>query len=152
VACGLMAARSAAAQPEPKPGDAAPPPVVPMENIATGQPAATEPPAAAGQPPATGQPPAAQPGPAGGGAPSGPPSGPSTGTSVGGAASSNDWKFDFHGYLRAPMRLGIGHRDAPLAGQKSTTVHNPLVPDDQYLSWQYTSVQSKDWSELFFSY
>jgi hypothetical protein len=26
------------------------------------------------------------------------------------------------------------------------------VPDDQYLSWQYTGAQSKDWSELFFSY
>jgi hypothetical protein len=38
------------------------------------------------------------------------------------------------------------------AGQSANSIHYPLVPDGQYLSWQYTSVQSSDWSELFFSY
>jgi hypothetical protein len=109
---------------------------VPMENVAAGQPA--------GPPPAS----PSAPGPT---APPVPGTSP-TGTSVGGIASSSDWKFDFHGYFRAPMRIGIGHRDNPTAGQSSNTVHSPLVPDDQYLSPQYTSVQSKDWSELFFSY
>jgi hypothetical protein len=107
-----------------------------MDNVAAGQgatPAATPPPAA--------PPPAAPP----------PPSGISVG-SVGGAASSTDWRFDFHGYFRAPLRMGLGHRDNPGMGQSSSTVHNPLVPDDQYLSPQYTGAQSKDWSELFFSY
>lgn len=66
--------------------------------------------------------------------------------------ASNEWKFDFHGYLRAPMRLGLGHQDNPPAGQSANTVHYPLVPDDQYMSWQYTGVQAKDWSELFFGY
>src|SRR5262249_41556541 len=37
-------------------------------------------------------------------------------------------------------------------GQSSSSVHYPLIPDDQYLSWQYTGVNPKDWSELFFSY
>lgn len=133
VACGLMATRAAAAQSEPKPGDGSPP-LIPMTNVASGQAAGAD---APGVPPTAAPP---------------PPIAPSTGTSVGGAASSSDWKFDFHGYFRAPLRLGIGHRDNPTKDQNSTTVHNPLVPDDQYLSWQYTSVQSKDWSEVFLSY
>jgi hypothetical protein len=83
-------------------------------------------------------------------APAPPPPAPST--SVGGAASSGDWKFDYHGYFRAPLRLGFGHQDNPPMGQSSRTVHNVIVPDDQYLGWQYTPNQSKDWSELFFSY
>ncbi len=86
-----------------------------------------------------------------------------TSASVGGAASSTDWKFDYHGYFRAPLRIGVGTNStnlnmatglpaAPPAGQSKTAIHNPIVPDDQYLSWQYTSVQSKDWAEMFFSY
>jgi len=156
VGCGLLVARSAGAQPaqpgvEPKPEGGSPPVVVPMENIASGQPAA----APAGQPaaPTGSQAPTGQEAPAGPQAAPGPASGAgSAGTSARGAASSSDWKFDFHGYFRAPLRLGIGHRDNPAKGQGSTTVHNPQVPDDQYLGWQYTGVQSKDWSELFFSY
>jgi hypothetical protein len=135
IACGLVVARTASAQSDSKPGEGSPP-VVPMENVASGQPAG--PPPASPSAPGPTAPPV--------------PGTPSTGTSVGGIASSSDWKFDFHGYFRAPMRLGIGHRDNPAPGQSSTTVHSPLVPDDQYLSPQYTSVQSKDWSELFFSY
>jgi hypothetical protein len=110
-----------------------------MDNVASGQPAG--PPAAAPDapsPPAGAVPPGAAP--------------VFAGASVSGPPTSNDWKFDFHGYFRAPMRIGIGHRDNPTAGQSSTTLHAPLVPDDQYLSPQYTGVQSKDWSELFFSY
>lgn len=131
LACVLLAPRVALAQGDPKPGDQ--PPVVPMDNVAApqGQPAT---PAPETPPPAP--PPQASQGP----------------SSVGGAATSSDWKFDFHGYFRAPMRLGLGHNDKPAAGQSSSTIHYPLVPDDQYLSWQYTSVQSKDWSEVFLSY
>src|SRR6185369_8581792 len=44
------------------------------------------------------------------------------------ALKSDDWHFDFHGYLRAPMRVGLGHNDKPAAGQSSSSVHAPLVP------------------------
>jgi hypothetical protein len=76
-------------------------------------------------------------------------------TTRGGPAAAEDdggWRFEFHGYLRAPMRLGIGTRDNPPPGQSGTTYHAPLVPDDQYLSWQHTVHNQKDWAELFFSY
>jgi hypothetical protein len=144
VVCGLLATRIAAAQGDPKAEDAKPASEdapVQMDNVATGQPApqASPPPPSLDPPPPAGRP-------GSGGAPT------SSGGTGGGAAGSSDWKFDFHGYFRAPMRLGLGHRDKPLEGQSSSTVHNPVVPDDQYLGWQYTGVQSKDWAELFLSY
>ncbi len=78
--------------------------------------------------------------------------GESRATTYGGpaAAGDKDWVFDFHGYVRAPMRVGIGERTSPAAGQGGTTFHRPIVPDDQYLSWQYTG-RGSDWAELFLS-
>jgi len=75
-------------------------------------------------------------------------------TSVSGpAAVANDesWKFEFHGYLRAPMFVGLGKRDSPLPGQSSTTFHSPIIPDNQYLSWQSTPHNKTDWAELYLS-
>ena len=68
------------------------------------------------------------------------------------AEGSDEWRFQFHGYLRAPMRVGVGRRDNPAAGQSATTYHAPIIPDDQYLSWQHTMHNQKDWAEMFFSY
>jgi len=78
--------------------------------------------------------------------------GESRSTTYGGPATGGDknWMFDFHGYVRAPLRLGMGDRSNPAAGQGGTTYHRPIVPDDQYLSWQYTG-RGSDWAELFFS-
>jgi hypothetical protein len=74
--------------------------------------------------------------------------------SVGGPVSDADdtWRFGFNGYFRAPMRFGIGTRDNPGPNQSGTTLHAPLVPDDQYLSWQHTNHSRRDWAEMFFSY
>lgn len=69
-------------------------------------------------------------------------------TRGGGIVQDKDWGFDFHGYLNAPMQLGIGkHPDT-----SRTTLHAPLVADDQFLSWQHTSHMRRSWSELYFSY
>ncbi|MET0794008.1 MAG: hypothetical protein ABW061_20980, partial [Polyangiaceae bacterium] len=67
------------------------------------------------------------------------------------AAVANDdsWKFEFHGYIRAPMRVGIGKRDNPGPGQSGTTLHSPIIPDDQYLSWQSSPHNKTDWAELY---
>lgn len=84
-----------------------------------------------------------------------------SGPDVGGGG----WNLSYHGYLRAPMRIGIGSRDvAPYrtdtnpagAGElgkdwKETTFHTPLIPDDQYLNWQHTNHNSTDWAEMFFT-
>ena len=88
--------------------------------------------------------------------------------------ASKEWKTDFHGYFRVPFRVGIGSRPSPALplpvganqsektetgtgdfddlapGQSKTTLHAPLIPDGQYLSWQSTSHNRSDWAELFF--
>jgi hypothetical protein len=80
--------------------------------------------------------------------------------------ASQTWKTDFHGYFRVPFRVGMGTRPAPKAaadpnqseqdtsdvapGQSATTLHAPIIPDGQYLSWQSTSHNRSDWAELFF--
>src|SRR5579883_1007298 len=38
--------------------------------------------------------------------------------------SSQDWRFDFHGFLTAPLNAGIGTRAQPaMAGQSTTVLH-----------------------------
>ena len=76
--------------------------------------------------------------------------GESRATTYGGPVGEKEWLFDFHGYFRAPMRLGIGDRSSPTGDQSGTTFHRPIIPDDQYLSWQYLG-RGNDWAELFFS-
>ncbi|HEY6077348.1 MAG TPA: hypothetical protein VIW29_01000 [Polyangiaceae bacterium] len=86
------------------------------------------------------------------------------------AAASSEWKTDFHGYFRVPFRVGMGSRPAPynppleatdvsqseftedgaIEGQSSVSLHAPVIPDGQYLSWQSTAHNKGDWAELFF--
>ncbi len=72
-------------------------------------------------------------------------------------ADESTWKFDYHGYLRAPMRVGV-NKQLPsdtngytVSGSK-TTLHEATVPDDQYLSFQTTAHNMRSWAEAFFSY
>jgi hypothetical protein len=90
-----------------------------------------------------------------------------------GASSSDEWRFSSHGYMRAPMRIGVGKRPECPAGQSNgaptpgangssvpcagpgestTNLHSPMLPDDQYLDWRYTRQWEKDWGELFLNY
>src|SRR5580704_9682205 len=90
------------------------------------------------------------------------------------------WRFSFHGFVRSPLRIGIGNRpqcpagtaagtavtpggglnpatgaaQVPCAGpgQSTTALHSPFVPDSQYLDWRYDRQQEYDWTELFFNY
>jgi hypothetical protein len=73
------------------------------------------------------------------------------------ASDESSWKFDYHGYLRAPMRFGIGKtlpEDTNGYGVSgtNTTIHEAAVPDDQYLSFQSTGHNMRSWAEGFFSY
>jgi hypothetical protein len=85
----------------------------------------------------------------------------------------SDWQFSWHGYFRAPLRIGVGHRTqcapgmAPSAsasgtvyngpycagpGQSRTTFHSPYVPDDQYLAWTFDRQWEQAWAEIFLSF
>jgi len=146
--CVVLAPMPALAQGDPKAADEDAP--VQMQNTSAGGSAPAAPakpaPAQTAQKPAV---PDVQ-------TPQGPP--PSFGnsspvvTGSGGSTGNKAEGFDFHGYFRAPMRIGIGTRDNPLPDQSRTTLHAPVVPDDQYLNWQYTGHQARDWAELYFSY
>jgi hypothetical protein len=77
-----------------------------------------------------------------------------------GAASQSEkgFSFDYHGYFRAPMRVGVGRRTKAdnggyeTPGASETTLHEATVPDDQYLSFQSTSHNMRSWAESFFSF
>jgi hypothetical protein len=69
----------------------------------------------------------------------------------------NAWNFEFHGYLRAPMRIGFGRRlpedtnGYTITGQSDLTIHEATIPDDQYLSFQSTTHNPRAWAEGFFT-
>ena len=77
------------------------------------------------------------------------------------APKKNDessWKFSYHGFLRAPMRVGVGKRldsDLPpgydVSGSR-VTLHEATVPDDQALSFSSTQHNPRSWAEGFFSF
>lgn len=82
----------------------------------------------------------------------------------GGPSVGGKWEFTYHGFLRSPFRLGINERRAPssesqqaefgprTAGQSRSTLHDPVIPDDQYLSYAYTRHSPRDWAELYLNY
>lgn len=85
----------------------------------------------------------------------------------GGPTPPGKWEFSYHGFLRAPFRAGISERrpaydamamTAPDAtgqradGQSKYSLHDPTVPDDQYLGYAYTKHTPRDWAELYLTY
>ena len=167
VVCGLLAHLPALAQQAPAPAAPAPAePAQPAEDVPL-EPGA---PPMPGEEPEAAPPPAAPPAanPAGAEAPPPPPMPaaeasataevatpptPAVPRTFGGPTTADEdvWRFNFSGYFRAPMRIGLGSRDNPTSDQSGTTLHSPVIPDDQYLSWQHTKHNQRDWAELFFS-
>jgi hypothetical protein len=92
--------------------------------------------------------------------------------------AGDEMRFSSHGYIRAPMRIGMGSRPGcpsgsaagtlvgpsgnlnptgvsvpcASAGQSTLNLHSPMVPDDQYLDPRYTRQWEKDWTEVFLNY
>lgn len=72
-----------------------------------------------------------------------------------GQASTSDqvWRFDFHGLVWLPLRIGIGERERALVGQKTTTLHGPpRTPGNHYESFEHTGTTPDPWVQLNFSY
>lgn len=71
-----------------------------------------------------------------------------------GAASTaaEDWRFDFHGFLLLPLRVGIATRDKAYVGQKKIVLHGPpRIPGDLE-TFEYTALYQSPWTQLNFSY
>jgi hypothetical protein len=65
--------------------------------------------------------------------------------------SEGEWRFDFHGFITAPLAAGIGSRGMPAAGQSGTTLHTPpVVPDDRE-TFSHTGVTPTTYAQLNFS-
>ena len=63
-----------------------------------------------------------------------------------------DWRFDFHGFLSMPLRVGFNKRENPRQGQSSTVLHAPpAVPEDIDM-FSHTGVVPTPYAQLNFSY
>jgi hypothetical protein len=65
-----------------------------------------------------------------------------------------DWRFGFHGFLRAPLRVGLGDGDDSADGvDKGGKWHAPpRIPDGTFTDWRYTNNMPGPWAELRFEY
>jgi hypothetical protein len=94
------------------------------------------------------------------------------------SGSADEWRFDFHGYLRAPLRASIGpatpvilpstysaspdprpvgsfynpQTQAPPAVSCCQLHGVPRVPGALYTTWNYTNTVTGPWSQLNFTY
>ena len=65
--------------------------------------------------------------------------------------SEGEWRFDFHGYVAAPLNMGIGSRPNPRPGQSSTVLHAPPVVPDDLETFSHTGVVPTTYVQLNFS-
>ena len=63
-----------------------------------------------------------------------------------------DWRFDFHGFFTAPLRVGLNTRENPTGDQSKLVLHAPpVVPDDRE-TFSHTSVVPTPYAQMNFSY
>lgn len=87
------------------------------------------------------------------------PAGPQVGALPGGVTpsygqrslSEGEWRFDFHGFLTAPMTMGFNTRANPMAGQSKNVLHAPPVVPDDLETFSHTGVIPLTYAKLNFS-
>jgi hypothetical protein len=62
------------------------------------------------------------------------------------------WRFRFHGYLSAPLAVGLGKVEDPAPGQSSIALHTPPQTADTWGSFAFSNVVPAPWVQLNFSY
>jgi hypothetical protein len=65
--------------------------------------------------------------------------------------SEGEWRFDFHGYIAAPLNMGINSRPNPLPGQNKTVLHSPPIVPDDLETFSHTGVVPTTYAQLNFS-
>jgi hypothetical protein len=69
------------------------------------------------------------------------------------AADEGEWRFDFHGFLTMPLRVGLNTRSGtPTTEQHLNVLHAPPVTPEYRDSFTYTSVTPQPYTQLNFSY
>ena len=71
-----------------------------------------------------------------------------------GGEDSEGYRFSFHGFLRIPVRVGLGSGSGFGSGvDNGTKLHAPpQIPDGSYTDWRYTNVSGGPWTELWLGY
>ena len=62
--------------------------------------------------------------------------------------SEGEWRFDFHGYIAAPLNMGFNSRKDPLPGQSKTVLHAPPVVPDDLETFSHTGVVPTTYVQL----
>ena len=68
------------------------------------------------------------------------------------SGSEGDWRFDFHGFLSMPLRVGLNTRENPQPGQSGTVMHAPPAVPDDLDTFSHTGVVPTPYAQLNFSY
>ncbi|HVY27315.1 MAG TPA: hypothetical protein VHB79_12235 [Polyangiaceae bacterium] len=81
------------------------------------------------------------------------------------ASGPQDWRFDFHGFFTAPLRVGLNHRDnlcsrtngatcqaQPTNDQSNLVLHAPPVVPDDLDTFSHTGVVPLPYAQMNFSY
>jgi len=70
----------------------------------------------------------------------------------GAPVAPDNWQFDFHGYMQAPLRAGITTRDTPTPDQHKIQLHTPPLVPGEYGYFDYTGTVPQPWVQLNFTY
>jgi hypothetical protein len=62
-----------------------------------------------------------------------------------------EWRFDYHGFITAPLNIGINTRKEVRPGQSKTVLHTPPVVPDDYETFSHTGVVPTTYAQIFFS-
>jgi hypothetical protein len=65
--------------------------------------------------------------------------------------SEDEWRFDYHGFLTAPLNAGIASRPNPMPGQSKTVLHSPPVVPDDLETFSHTGVVPTTYAQINFS-
>jgi hypothetical protein len=65
--------------------------------------------------------------------------------------SEGEWRFDFHGIIRAPLAVGLGNRVMPQPDQSGTTLHTPPAVPDDLETFSHTGVVPTTYAQMNFS-
>jgi hypothetical protein len=62
--------------------------------------------------------------------------------------NSQDWRFDFHGFLTAPLNAGLNKRTDARAGQSTSVLHAPPVVPDDFETFSHTGVVPTTYAQV----